>query len=246
MTTHTPAPAHEAVLTDDEILTATLYGQSEARMIRNGRAIESALLSKLRAPVADERAASFSPEDCSKEVYERGTYVGLFDIPKHVANELCAGISAATGARVDWHYFGGRVRVLALPAALASAPVAGEALVRYCPGCGSVGPVEEKYRDCCPDGNQARMIPARLAEQCHDTFRIAIKVLLADAAANDSGAPQASEAVAAEALEVARGALMEIADLADVDADDRSVIVNQALTKIARMTAAPRADKEPQ
>lgn len=66
----------------------------------------------------DEQAASFNPEDCNKEVYERGTYVGLFDIPKHVANELCAGISAATGARVDWHYFGGRVRVMALPAAL--------------------------------------------------------------------------------------------------------------------------------
>ncbi|MFY2608278.1 hypothetical protein [Achromobacter ruhlandii] len=45
----------QRVLTDDEILTATLYGQSEARMIRNGRAIESALLSKLRATVADER-----------------------------------------------------------------------------------------------------------------------------------------------------------------------------------------------
>ncbi|GEM_PF-2647563 len=60
-------------------------------------------------------------------------------------------------------------------------------------------------------------------------------------------APQASEAVAAEALEVAREALMEIADLADVDADDRSVIVNQALTKIDRITALsaqPGAQKE--
>ncbi|WP_459694311.1 hypothetical protein, partial [Achromobacter xylosoxidans] len=46
----------QRVLTDDEILTATLYGQSEARMIRNGRAIESALLSKLRAPVAEQAA----------------------------------------------------------------------------------------------------------------------------------------------------------------------------------------------
>ena len=48
--------AAQPVLTDDEILAATLYGQSEARMIRNGRAIESAVLSKLRAPVADEGA----------------------------------------------------------------------------------------------------------------------------------------------------------------------------------------------
>jgi len=43
----------QPVLTDDEILAATLYGQSEARMIRNGRAIEQAVLSKLRAPVAE-------------------------------------------------------------------------------------------------------------------------------------------------------------------------------------------------
>jgi hypothetical protein len=70
-----------------------------------------------------------------------------------------------------------------------------EPLARYCPGCGSVGPVEDKYRDCCPDGNQARMIPARLAEQCRDTFRLAIQPLLPDAAANDSAAPQASESV---------------------------------------------------
>ncbi|CAB3705259.1 hypothetical protein [Achromobacter piechaudii] len=77
----------------------------------------------------------------------------------------------------------------------ASAPVAGEALARYCPGCGSVGPVGDEYRDCCPDGIQARMIPARLAEQCRDTFRLAIKSLLANAAENDSAAPQAGEAV---------------------------------------------------
>jgi hypothetical protein len=70
-----------------------------------------------------------------------------------------------------------------------------EPLARYCPGCGSVGPVGDEYRDCCPDGNQARMIPARLAEKCRDTFRLAIQTLLADAAANDSATPQATEAV---------------------------------------------------
>ncbi|EJO27563.1 DUF551 domain-containing protein [Achromobacter marplatensis] len=74
--------------------------------------------------VADEGAkeASFNPEKCDQEVFERGAFVGLFDIPKHVANDLCKGISLATGARVDWHYFGGRVRVMALPA-----PAAGDA-----------------------------------------------------------------------------------------------------------------------
>lgn len=78
-------------------------------------------------------------------------------------------------------------------AAASAAPQAGvEPLTRYCPGCGRIGPVEGEYRDCCPDGNEARMIPVALAEKCRDTFRIAVKVLLTDAAANDSGAPQAS------------------------------------------------------
>lgn len=53
-----------------------------------------------------------------------------------------------------------------------------EPLVRYCPGCGSVGPVEAKYRDCCPDGTQARNIPKAMAEKCHDTFQAAVKQAL--------------------------------------------------------------------
>lgn len=56
---------------------------------------------------------------------------------------------------------------------------AGEPLVRYCPGCGSVGPVDGKYRDCCPDSGRARMIPEPLANQCRDTFQIAVRELLA-------------------------------------------------------------------
>lgn len=61
-----------------------------------------------------------------------------------------------------------------------------EPLVRYCPGCGSVGPVGDEYRDCCPDGGEARTIPAPLAEKCRDTFKIAVKALRADAAANEA------------------------------------------------------------
>ena len=37
-------------------------------------------------------------------------------MPKWTAEALCKGIAAATGARVDWHYIGGRVHVKALPA----------------------------------------------------------------------------------------------------------------------------------
>jgi hypothetical protein len=61
-----------------------------------------------------------------------------------------------------------------------------EPVVRYCPGCGSVGPVEPQYRDCCPDGNQTRMIPQALAEKCRDTFKVAIREMLAEQTANDA------------------------------------------------------------
>lgn len=49
-----------------------------------------------------------------------------------------------------------------------------EPMARFCPGCGSVGPVPEKYRDCCPDGGKARMIPEPLARHCHDLFHLAL------------------------------------------------------------------------
>lgn len=56
-------------------------------------------------------------------------------------------------------------------AALARQP---EPVVRFCPGCGSVGEVPNKYRDCCPDGSHARMIPESLAHRCRDLFRLAL------------------------------------------------------------------------
>lgn len=52
-----------------------------------------------------------------------------------------------------------------------------EPLVRYCPGCGSIGAVESKYRDCCPDGSDARMVPHKFAQQCRDTFKLAIAAI---------------------------------------------------------------------
>lgn len=81
--------------------------------------------------LADLLAASNCPEntainqdECDPQVYERGISVGLFAIPKEDANAICAGIAAATGASVDWHYIAGRVHIKALPAAT---PVSGDA-----------------------------------------------------------------------------------------------------------------------
>jgi len=49
-----------------------------------------------------------------------------------------------------------------------------EPLVRFCPGCGSIGEVDSKYRDCCPDGIKARIVPSRFAEECQGLFNLAI------------------------------------------------------------------------
>ncbi|MVT38909.1 hypothetical protein GO497_25020 [Acidovorax citrulli] len=54
-----------------------------------------------------------------------------------------------------------------------------EAVTRFCPGCGSVGDVVGNYKDCCPDGANARLIPVSLARKCHDLFRAALDATFA-------------------------------------------------------------------
>jgi hypothetical protein len=67
-----------------------------------------------------------------------------------------------------------RALTYASEVAQAPAQVDGEAMTRFCPGCGSVGKVPDQYRDCCPDGTQARIIPEGLANKCHDLFMLAL------------------------------------------------------------------------
>lgn len=66
-----------------------------------------------------------------------------------------------------------------------------EPLTRFCPGCGSVGDVPDSYRDCCPDGAKARMIPASLAHSCHDLFKLAIGAAQQSATPEPVGEPVA-------------------------------------------------------
>ena len=68
------------------------------------------------APAKPDPTPGDHPPPCDSELFESGVSVGLFDIPKWTAEALCKGIAAATGARIDWHYIGGRVHVKALPA----------------------------------------------------------------------------------------------------------------------------------
>ncbi|MCM5810871.1 hypothetical protein M4C97_10060 [Klebsiella pneumoniae] len=61
--------------------------------------------------------------DCDPEVYEKGVSVCLVAIPKETAEVICQNITAATGCKVDWHYFGGRVHIKALIEPSQPAPV---------------------------------------------------------------------------------------------------------------------------
>lgn len=178
--------------------------------------IESTLLSELRAegvqagdPAADATLPDVLPElmtDGGAQYVSMATMQTVLRAARAMLRAPVAGEAQPVAWMVDWpdepdlgHTLledpvpGARNRALVIRDAAPQAST--EPLARYCPGCGSVGPVGDEYRDCCPDGNQARMIPARLAEKCRDTFRLAIQALLADAAANDGAAPQASEAV---------------------------------------------------
>ncbi|MGR7140082.1 hypothetical protein ACU62P_14640 [Klebsiella aerogenes] len=64
--------------------------------------------------------------DCDTEVYEKGVSVCLVAIPKETAEVICQNITAATGCKVDWHYFGGRVHIKALRLDSQPAPVVPE------------------------------------------------------------------------------------------------------------------------
>lgn len=64
--------------------------------------------------------------DCDPEVYEKGVSVCLVAISKETAEVICQNITAATGCKVDWHYFGGRVHIKALRVASQPAPVVPE------------------------------------------------------------------------------------------------------------------------
>lgn len=61
--------------------------------------------------------------DCDTEVYEKGVSVCLVAIPKETAEVIFQNITAATGCKVDWHYFGGRVHIKALRLDSQPAPV---------------------------------------------------------------------------------------------------------------------------
>ncbi|MFV3284379.1 hypothetical protein ACNFCI_10030 [Pseudomonas sp. NY15356] len=52
---------------------------------------------------------------CADEVFKNGVSACLVgDVPKHAAETICQSLSAVTGWKIDWHYFGGRTHIKAL------------------------------------------------------------------------------------------------------------------------------------
>ena len=54
---------------------------------------------------------------CDDDVFKNGQSVCLVDIPKEVAENICRGLSAVTGCKIDWYYAGGWVHIKAIPPA---------------------------------------------------------------------------------------------------------------------------------
>lgn len=101
-------------------------------------------------------------EPAAPEEPEEPGFVRMPRSQEEAINMLCVGHAwlAARNPRI---------------AAMTPAEQEREPLTRFCPGCGSVGPVGAEFRDCCPDGGHARTIPESLAHKCRDLFQLAIE-----------------------------------------------------------------------
>ncbi|MFV3379652.1 hypothetical protein [Pseudomonas sp. NY15354] len=52
---------------------------------------------------------------CADDVFKNGVSACLVgDVPKHAAETICQSLSAVTGWKIDWHYFGGRTHIKVL------------------------------------------------------------------------------------------------------------------------------------
>lgn len=122
---------------------------------------------------ANPRGAQAQPADAIQD--PRAMAQWLLAMRSHLASsrEASHAWDGEWGAK-SWDNYSTLAAVCNAMAGMAPA----EAVTRYCPGCGHVGLVDTQYRDCCPDGNQARMIPEALAKKCHDTFKLAITSVL--------------------------------------------------------------------
>ena len=56
-----------------------------------------------------------TPPPCDREIFEHGQTVFMtHTIPSNAMEGWVRGVAAESGQRVDWHFWGGRARVLAI------------------------------------------------------------------------------------------------------------------------------------
>jgi hypothetical protein len=96
-----------------------------------GRKAITAIKQARAAPVQEPVA---NPDECAADVYEHGTSMGLFAMTKEEAEQYCKAETNRTGYKHDWHYFGGRVHVLALIPQAQRKPLTDEQILRLVPG----------------------------------------------------------------------------------------------------------------
>lgn len=121
-----------------------------------------------------------------------------------------------------------------------------EAMTRFCPGCGSVGPVPDTFKDCCPDGVHARDIPEPLAQRCRDLFYLALE---ANTAAEPKQSTRLRGGVPTEAQIVAAARTLNklSANSCNVDEADQWALYGNTFRAEAKaalesaLTAAPQA-----
>ena len=54
-----------------------------------------------------------SEEQCDPDIFKNGVSLGFFDLSKERAETYCVAETQRTGIKHDWHYYSGRVHVLA-------------------------------------------------------------------------------------------------------------------------------------
>ncbi|MGN6660852.1 MAG: hypothetical protein ACTHKN_17860 [Achromobacter mucicolens] len=183
MTTNTTAPAHEAAQTAAKILTYLGFAQAvsmEPGTDRRRDHIQSLIadaLSRLRAPVADERAAF--------ERFQRKTGLDELYLERHATH----GQYMWTAAKEAWETWQAR-------AALASAPVAGPS--------GETLRLAGVIADKIEDGTlfEAGIFSRR---ELADKVRTVVRFVQQGAPVAVYAAPQASEAVPQAVIDVLKG-----------------------------------------
>ena len=126
---------------------------------------------------------------CADDVFKKGVSACLVgDVPKHAAETICQSLSAVTGWKIDWHYFGGRTHIKAL----APAPQPHAEPIAWMVGTAFWWTKEEAERDAADTGlpivGLGPMLDSAEVERLRAELRVQ-DALLEEAYQRDIGTP---------------------------------------------------------